>query len=321
MPAVSAIRFDMRRAPFSPLTDADLYAQCVEMSTWADQHGFAAITVSEHHGVDFISAPVTMAAMLLGRTKNAFVTVNALLVPLHDPVRLAEQVASIDLMSGGRFRFVAGLGYKVEEFEMAGVDRRKRGALVEEYVQVMLKAWTGEPFEWRGRTIVVTPTPKTPGNQLLFMGGSVKASAERAARLRLPFFTMSVDPALGEHYRAACEAVGYEGVFMYPTGPSFVHVTDDPERTWAEIGRYALYDAQSYASWQSGDHDNVVAVGGQTVDDLKASGMWQVVTPEECIELAKRTGSVALHPLMGGMPAELGWQSLELFVDKVQPHI
>ena len=53
-------------------------------------------------------------------------------------------------MSGGRIGFVAGLGYRQEEFEMAGVDRRQRGKLLEEYVEVMRKAWTGEPFEWRG---------------------------------------------------------------------------------------------------------------------------------------------------------------------------
>ena len=122
------------------------------MSTWADQHGFAAITVSEHHGVDFISAPVTMAAMLLGRTKNAFVTVNALLVPLHDPVRLAEQVATIDLMSGGRFRFVAGLGYKVEEFEMAGVEPE---------VAQPTEAPTDEPEPTEAPTEMATEAPIT----------------------------------------------------------------------------------------------------------------------------------------------------------------
>jgi alkanesulfonate monooxygenase SsuD/methylene tetrahydromethanopterin reductase-like flavin-dependent oxidoreductase (luciferase family) len=320
--AVAAIRFDMRRAPVSAVSDADLYTQSVEMSAWADEHGFAAITVSEHHGVDFISAPIEMAAVLLGRTRRAAVMVNALLVPLHDPVRLAEQVATLDLMSGGRFSFVAGLGYRHEEFAMAGVERARRGAIVEEYLQVMLQAWTGEPFEWRGRTIIVTPVPKSPAQQLMIAGGSVKASAARAARLRLGFFTMANDPSLGEHYAAECEKVGFDGgFFLYPTGPSFVHVADDPERAWNDIAPYALYDATSYGSWQTGDHNNVVDIGAETVDDLKASGMWQVVTPDECVELAKRTGSVALHPLMGGMPPELGWESMQLFVDKVQPRI
>jgi alkanesulfonate monooxygenase SsuD/methylene tetrahydromethanopterin reductase-like flavin-dependent oxidoreductase (luciferase family) len=212
------------------------------MAAWADEHGFSAITVSEHHGVDFISAPLTLAGLLLGSTRRASVMVNALLVPLHDPVRLAEEIATLDVTSGGRITCVAGLAYRREEFEMAGVDRRRRGALVEEYVEVMLKAWTGQPFEWRGRTVVVTPTPVSPAQQLLFLGGSVKVSAERAARLRLPFFTMANDTSLGDHYYEECRKVGYaEGVFLYPNTPSFVMVSEDPERTWDAIAPYALW--------------------------------------------------------------------------------
>jgi hypothetical protein len=131
---------------------------------------------------------------------------------------------------------------------------------------------------------------------------------------------MSTDPALGEIYREECENAGYhDGFFMFPNGPSFVHVTDDPERVWDAIGRYAVYDATSYRSWQHGGHDNAIAVNASTVDDLRATGLWQVVTPEECVELARQNGSVVLHPLMGGMPAALGWESLQLYADAVLP--
>jgi alkanesulfonate monooxygenase SsuD/methylene tetrahydromethanopterin reductase-like flavin-dependent oxidoreductase (luciferase family) len=318
--AMAAIRFDMRRAPFATVTEAGLYAECLEMSRWADEHGFSTVTISEHHGVDFISAPTALAGLLLGATRRAHVIVNALLVPLHDPVRLAEAVATLDVTSGGRFTFVAGLAYRHEEFQMAGVDRAERGALAEECLEVLRRAWTGEPFEWRGRTVVVTPTPTSPPEQLVWVGGSVRRSAERAARLRLPFFTMSTDPVLGEIYRDECVKAGYtSGWFMAPAGPLFVHVADDPERAWDAIAPYAVYDVLSYNSWQTGDHDNVAASSATTAEQLRASGMWQVVTPDECIELARRHGSVALHPLMGGVPPELGWSSLQLFVEKVLP--
>src|SRR3954471_5450315 len=155
----AAIRFDLRRGPLAALTQGEQYAQCVEMARWADEQGFAAITISEHHGVDFISAPTALAGVLLGATRQAHVMVNALLVPLHDPVRLAEDIATLDVTSGGRFTLVAGLAYRPEEFAMAGVDRSKRGAIVEEYLEVMKQAWTGEPFEWRGRTVTVRPVP------------------------------------------------------------------------------------------------------------------------------------------------------------------
>jgi alkanesulfonate monooxygenase SsuD/methylene tetrahydromethanopterin reductase-like flavin-dependent oxidoreductase (luciferase family) len=318
----AAIRFDLRRAPFATTTQAEQYAQCVEMARWADEHDFAAVTISEHHGVDFISAPTALAGVLLGATRRAQVMVNALLVPLHDPVRLAEDVATLDLTSGGRFTFVAGLAYRHDEFAMAGADRSKRGALVEEYVQVMKQAWTGEPFEWRGRTIVVNPTPVSAAEQLVWLGGSVRRSAERAARLRLPFFTMSTDPSLGDIYREECEKVGYTtGFFMAPRGPLFTHIAEDPDKAWAELAPYAVYDVLSYNSWQTGDHDNVAASAATNADELRASGMWQVVTPDECVELARRYGTIVLHPLMGGIPPELGWSSLQLYADNVAPKL
>ncbi len=322
MTPMSAIRFDLRRAPFSTVSEAAQHREALAMTRWADANGFVACTVSEHHGVDFTSAPLTFAGLLLGATQHIRVGLSALLLPLHDPVRIAEQVATLDVTSGGRFSMTAALGYKVEEFAMAGVDRSRRGAIFEEYVGVLRQAWTGEPFEWRGRTIVVTPKPETPAEQLMMIGGSVPRSAERAARLRMSFAAMSVDQRLGEIYRAACEKIGFTGgVYRYPTGPSFVHVAEDPDRAWAELGPYALYDAQSYHSWQTGDHDNVVDVGAETVEGLKASGMWQVLTPDECVELARRTGFVSLHPLMGGIPFDLGWSSLQCYVDQVLPRL
>ncbi len=319
---MAMVRFDLRRAPFSPVTEAEQYATCLEMSRWADEHGFTAVGLSEHHGVDFVSAPTTLAGLILGATKNVRVMVNALLITLHDPVRLAEQAATLDVTSGGRFSFVAGLGYRPEEFAMAGVDQKRRGAIAEELIQVVRQAWTGEPFEWQGRTIVARPTPKSPPELIMWAGGSVRKSAERAARLRMPFFTMSTDPAIGDIYREECAKVGYKhGFFLAPSGPLFLHVAEDPEKAWAEIAPYAVYDVVSYNEWQPGDHDNVAASSAATADELRASGMWKVVTPEECVELARASGSVALHPLMGGMPPELGWSSLQLYVDKVLPQL
>ena len=120
---------------------------------------------------------------------------------------------------------------------------------------------------------------------------------------------MSTDPTLGERYRAACVAEGFDqGFFLYPTGPSFVHVAEDPERAWAELAPYALYDATSYSTWQTGDHDNVVDMGGRsTVDELRASGMWQVLTPDECVALVERTGGGACtHSWAASRPSSGG---------------
>src|SRR5512147_2044316 len=124
--AMVGIRFDLRVPSFSKTNHAEMYRACLDQCEWADRLGLDIVVLSEHHGVDdgFMSAPVTLAAAIAGRTKTIQINIAAILVPLHDPVRLAEQLAAASLASGGRIGFVAGLGYRHEEFEMAGVDRK-----------------------------------------------------------------------------------------------------------------------------------------------------------------------------------------------------
>jgi alkanesulfonate monooxygenase SsuD/methylene tetrahydromethanopterin reductase-like flavin-dependent oxidoreductase (luciferase family) len=316
------IRYDLRAPAFAATSHAELYAACLEQCAWADEHGLDFAVLSEHHGVDdgYLPAPVTLAAAIAGRTRRIPISISAVLVPLHDPVRLAEQLAVLDLASGSRVSFIAGLGYRHEEFAMAGVDRRERGRLLEEYVDVMRKAWTGEPFEWRGRTIRVTPRPRTP--PMILIGGSTAAAARRAARLRAGFFPAVGDAQLAEVYQEECRRVGFAGGFVgLPRGPGFVHVSEDPERDWARIAPHALYDAQTYAAWQTPGQRSAVHVEASTADELRRSGVYRVVTPEECVALAEETGQVLLHPLMGGMPPALGWEGLELFASKVLPRL
>jgi alkanesulfonate monooxygenase SsuD/methylene tetrahydromethanopterin reductase-like flavin-dependent oxidoreductase (luciferase family) len=315
------LRFDLRRAPFSPVSEAELYRECVAMARWADARGCTSISLSEHHGVDFVSAPVALAGVLLGATRTTRVEGSALLITLHDPVRLAESIATLDLASGGRFSIVAGLGYRGAEFAMAGVDRSTRGRLADEYLDVVLRAFAGEVFEWRGRRVLVTPAPESPATALVAVGGGTRASAERAARLRLPFSTMSSDPAVGEAYRVACAALGYEGTFRAPAGAAVVHVATDPDAAWAVLAPYAVYEAQSFAAWQGSHLRAPGALGDITAERLRDSGAWRVLTPEQCLALVRDEGPVKLHPLVAGIPLELGWSSLELFVEQVLPHL
>jgi len=317
-----SLRFDLRFPSFAPGTHAERYAACLEQSAWGDEIGLASVTLCEHHGVDdgFMPAPLTMAAAVAARTRKIGINIVAALVPLHDPVRFAEQCAVVQLVSNDRLLIVAGLGYRAEEFEMAGVERAQRGVLFEEYLQVMQKAWSGEPFEWRGRTVRATPRPPAPPS--LYVGGSSKRAARRAARLGLGFFPAVDDPALGELYIAECESRGFRpGFVIMPKGPGFVHVSNDPERDWQRIMPYALHEATTYASWQPTGQRSSVAVAAATPEKLRASEAYQIVTPDQCVDLARRDGVLTLHPLMGGLPPEIGWEGLKLFEEKVLPRI
>jgi alkanesulfonate monooxygenase SsuD/methylene tetrahydromethanopterin reductase-like flavin-dependent oxidoreductase (luciferase family) len=326
--ATLMMRFDLRVPEFAPTTHAAQYAACLEMCEWAERLGFLAVALSEHHGTDdgYLPAPVPLAAAILARTNQIPVNVAAVILPLHDPVRLAEECAVVDNVAPGRLSLVVAIGYRAAEFEMAGVEKRGRGRLLEEYVEVLRSAWTGEPFEWRGREIVVTPRPATPGGPMLMVGGSTPRAARRAARLGCGFFPGSNDPEILTAYEDEAAKVGFtEGFCNLPSGPGFVMVSKDPDATWAQIGPHALFDAQTYSSWQEGTHQNITDVHGATTwEDVRATGVYRVLTPDECVEFVRQqgdVGSLMLHPLMGGIPPDVAWESLELVESEVLPRI
>jgi hypothetical protein len=111
---------------------------------------------------------------------------------------------------------------------------------------------------------------------------------------------------------------------LMPTGPGFVHVAEDPDKAWAELGEYLLYETMVYDSWQLPGQTSHVHSHAQSVDELRAEGNYRILTPEECVSLAKELdgmGSIVLHPLIGGLPPDEAWSSLELIASKVLPEL
>jgi alkanesulfonate monooxygenase SsuD/methylene tetrahydromethanopterin reductase-like flavin-dependent oxidoreductase (luciferase family) len=321
------MRQDFRAPGFGPTSPPEIYAAALEMFRWADEKGFDFLVLSEHHGVDdgWMPAPLTIAAAALGATKRAPVMVSAAIVPLHDPVRIAEQIAVIDNAFPGRLMTIVGAGYKVDEFEMAGVDHAARGKVLEEYVDVMLRAWTTDAFEWRGRTIRVTPKPATKPHPALLVGGGVPAAGRRAARLRLPMLPMNTDPRVAEAYYDEAKKIGFDGGFvMVPDGPTFIHVTDDPDKAWSEIGEYLLYETSTYASYQTQGQTSTPMVRAGSIDELRSAPQIWVGTPDQIVEWAASVppmGALNFHPLAGGLPPHLAWPSLELFAEACLPRL
>jgi alkanesulfonate monooxygenase SsuD/methylene tetrahydromethanopterin reductase-like flavin-dependent oxidoreductase (luciferase family) len=319
---VFVIRYDLRIPPGGALTHAEQYGAALEMARFGDTHGFVAVAVSEHHGTDdgFMPSPLTLAAAVLGATKNLAVGVNALLLPLHDPVRIAEEIATIDLIAPGRLSVTLGLGYRPEEFAMFGKDLKARVRDFEEAVSMMLAAWKGEEVDYRGRPVRIRPLPATQPHPNIVIGGSVEASAKRAARFRLPYCPAVGEQALADAYYAEAKAIGFENPFaMLSSGPGLVMVTRDPDRLWDRIGANLLYDAQIYESWQGPEHKSSWRTAARTVDELRGSPNYAIVTPEQCVGLVRTNGMAVLHPLVAGIDPKIGWESLELVANEVMP--
>ncbi|OKJ57099.1 luciferase [Streptomyces sp. CB02009] len=318
----SVVRFNLVDPRATPESLSARYRAAVEMAAYADAHGVDTVQTEEHHGVDnnWLPSPFAFAGAVFGATRRIAVTVSAIIGPLHDPLRLAEDIAVLDLLSGGRLVTVAGIGYRPEEYEERGVDWGRRGKLQDLLLETLLTAWSGEPFTYQGRTVRVTPRPFTQPHPMLLVGGSSRAAARRAARLGLPFFPSAHLPEIEAYYRERCAEYGTEGWTMMPAEVTpLLHLSEDPDRTWAEYGEHFLHEARMYASWQSKDIRSAVRSAATTVAELRAEGVYRVVTPEECLALGLE--SLVLHPLCGGMPVEEGWRSLRLFCDAVLPRL
>ena len=321
------LRFDMRAPSWSPSTPEALYQTALEMAEWAEHHGGIQLVVSEHHGVEdnYLPAPLVLASAMAARTQNIPIQVAALVVPLHDPIELAEQMAVLDIISQGRVSYVVAVGYRPEESAMFGQSFVGRGRRMEICLEAMQKAWTGEPFEFDGRPVCVRPRPITAGGPALLMGGHSAAAARRAARYGLGMIGAGSNPELHRLYHEACKALGQNpGLFVDPAPGSVTagFVAEDPDRAWAQIGPHLLHDAQMYARWMGEDRARQTGQLAQSVDELRANrGIYRIMTPEEAVQHIRQEGLFVAMPLCGGLPPDLAWPSLELLANRVLPEV
>ena len=317
------MRFDMR-APATGASTAELYAAAVEMAAWGDPRGCMGLQISEHHASPdgYLPTPFLLASAMAARTREVNIQIAATLLPLHDPVSVAEQMIVLDILSGGRTTFVCAVGYRPEEYAMFGRSYPGRGRRMEECLQVIQQAFQGEPFDYQGRQVHVTPPPLTPGGPPLMMGGGSPAVVKRAARLGMGMLLQGGDPALEPLYLATCKEAGTTpGRFVSPAEEpvASAFVSEDPDRTWAEIGPHLLHDARMYASWM-GDAAASSKSTAPDVESLRAeNGAYRVFTPDEAVEHIRKNGVLMTQPLSGGLPPKYGWETLELLASKVLP--
>ena len=318
----TSLRLNMTGASEAPEARADRYRAAIDMAAFADQKGFALVNLEEHHIAEngWLPSPLTMAAAIAGRTEHVGIGIMALLVSLYDPVRLAEDLAVIDLLSKGRLTFIAGMGYRDIEFHAMDKPFEQRGEWMDHVLETLLKAWGDEPFEYRGRMINVTPKPYTRPHPNFLVGGMSKPAARRAARLGLPFAPPSANPPLEAYYYEQLEKFGTEG-FSYapPSDFTLVFVDEDPEKAWAELGQYFLNEVIEYSAWKTPGVERPLEFNCDSVEALRAEGRYEILTPEQCVQRFRRDPdyAITLHPLVGGMPIERAWRCMELYSDKV----
>jgi alkanesulfonate monooxygenase SsuD/methylene tetrahydromethanopterin reductase-like flavin-dependent oxidoreductase (luciferase family) len=325
MALTTALRFNMTNLPDPDQDHSARYQAALEMAIYADQHGLSIVNLEEHHCASngWLPSPLTMAGAMIGATKNIGVNVTALLVTLYDPIRLAEDIAVLDLLGNGRFNFVAGLGYRPEEYHAVGRDWDKRGQLMDECIDTLLKAWGPEPFEYKGQTLNITPKPKTRPHPFFFIGGMSPAAARRAAKFGLPFYPPMKMPHLEEIYYNEIEKTGKQGFVYYPkSGNAMTFLHENPNEAWDEYGPFFLNETREYSSWKVDNVPRPSEDDPKDIQELKEQGRFEIITPEECTaRINDGLDTIVLHPLAGGLPLEHGWKSLKLLTGKVLPAV
>lgn len=319
------VRYDFRAPGATPAERQELFARSVEQVAHADRCGFGSAMVSEHHSSDdgYLPSPIPVASAWAAVTSRMPISVSALLVNLYDPIRLAEDVAVLDHLSGGRVSYTLGLGYREVEYDLFGRSWRTRGADIEDRIGVLLRALTGEPFEHDGRTVQVTPAPYSRPHPFMFYGGGSPAAARRAGRLGLGFAPQHPDRTLKALYAETCRELGRDPglVILPPPAPAVVFCSEDPDAFWAAFGHHLLADARAYEDWH-GNNESWVRDAATTVEELRAGDTYVVATPEELVARC-RAGLrlVSAHPGCGGMPADPSWESQRLIGEKVIPAV
>jgi len=319
------MRFDLRVPGKSAAEIADQYAAAIEMAEWAEDKGCVAVVVSEHHASPdgYLPAPLVLATAMAARTKNLAIAVGAALLPLYDPVKLAEEMIVLDHISRGRVSYVFGIGYREDEYDLFGVPYAERGRLADEKLDTILAVLDASSAATE--RVRITPAPHTSPRPAISWGGASKAAARRAGSRGLDLFGSGSCEGIEEAYVEAARAAGHEPgqcIVPQPGVPMTVFVDDDQDAGWAEVGPYLMNDVLSYAEWNE-DAKNVASLSySKSVEDLRAErGAHRMFTVDEAVEHTKTNFMLPLHPLCGGLPPELAWPYLRRVVDEVMPRL
>jgi alkanesulfonate monooxygenase SsuD/methylene tetrahydromethanopterin reductase-like flavin-dependent oxidoreductase (luciferase family) len=295
------------------------WPEILEQIAWAESIGFTSVWVSEHHFREdgYASGTMPLAAAISQRTSTMQIGTNLVVLPVHQPIRLAEDALTVDALSGGRLRLGVGLGYLDVEFTTFGQTMKQRKRRFEEGLDVLRAAFSGEPVNGSR----VTPLPVDSGPEI-WIGAMSQVGTERAARRGDGFLC-----ALPQHipvYLEARRAAGLDDGRLALT--SSMVVADDPERELARIAEYVLYFTNQYVDMGTfGDIPPLTDV--QQVLDLGLVG--PAVDPDGAVEhLVGMIGDASpsvidVHgwTLFPGEPIDGANARLELLANKVLPKL
>lgn len=309
----------------------ELYAAILQQIEDAEGLGYHDVWLTEHHFCDDGHAPsiLPLAAAVAARTKTLRIGTGVLLLPLHDAVRVAEDGATVDILSNGRFELGVGVGYRPQEFEGLGISRKTRASRADEGLEVIRRLWNGGPVDFEGqhyqlRGIELSPPPVQHPRPPIWVGGFAPAATKRAARLGDGFIGTGEINDQVRIYRETRAELGLAGPGRVAGGHFWLIVSKDPEKTYADVGPHVLYQLQMYTRWAN-DAGMELFPYMENEAQIRESGLLQVVSPAQAVDMigtyAEETGIERYYTwtIPPGYPAERMTEHLALFASEVIP--
>lgn len=322
---------DFRSPPGSDTPLPTVYAQALDQIELVDQLGLDLVWFTEHHFLDdgHLSNFVPVAGAVAARTSRVRISTDILLAPFAHPVRLAEDLAILDNISGGRMELGIGMGYAAHEFRGFGIPQSRRVSLTEELVQILQLAWAGEPFSFSGKRyefeeLLVTPSPIQEGGPPLWIAGMSENAALRAARFDTNLLPQGAPEVVLEPWRAELRATDRDPDDYRVGIIRSCFVTDDPERDWQPIKRAERYRASVYARFFAETPDELSAFDPNQQSIPQG---WIVGDEDHCVdELVSFISTYGITDVVTwgaapGMAPSLMNPSLERFARNVVPRV
>lgn len=331
------VTYDFRNPVQGGRSFAQLYGETLDHLTAAEDLGFDTVWLTEHHFTadGYLPSLLPMAAAIAQRTSRIRIGTNVILLPLHHPLRVAEDGAVVDVLSNGRFVLGAAVGYRPMEFEALGVSVHQRGGRIREQLEIITQAWTQGSVSYQGHyysygNLPVSPRPVRQPRPPIYLGGSSRAALRRAAAqgdgLLVPGFGSRQEYDL---YMAAVEACGKN-----PSDASYLatnivmYVDHDHARAWEDVKQHILYQENVYAQWyiDAGYPELVGRRLASSPDELNRES-YLVGAPAYVLErIARHRETVpfthmSFWAILPGQEPAAARRSLELFAAEVLPHL
>jgi len=330
---------DFARVPWD-----ELYRTHLELIAESETLGFDYAWLTEHHFVDDgnSSSLFSIAGAIAARTTRIRIGTFVLLLPLHNPVEVAENTATLDLISSGRFELGVGLGYRRSEFEDQGIPRSNRGVRMDEGLTVIRRLLSGETVTFDGRftklrEVRIMPPALQQPHPPVWAGGIAPKAIDRVARLGFPFLNGgAAGPA--NSYDDALRAHGRDPQEFNIAGQQVVYVAPTREEAWKIAAEPLRHVASQYLQWFVEENDDPEfehtmpsipsvqeIIDAQSFDFFGEPAI--VGTPQDAIAQIKDyvargriSHLVCALPLPGMTPEQIR-AGMTLFANEVIPHL